>query len=264
MPPHPPCRGPSLTPQGSPHSTPSPARPDQVAAREAAAAERDQSHAYCPSRSSAASGAAASSGATSGASATDAPAAGANDRSPSTPQDLVPLAHAGDDPGEIGLDHAPAHNHLLERGVKGLEVEDQIQLAHVLKQHVERLHEHLDQVQQAQRRLERVRDDDEVQGGVVAVEQGDLVVARVPRVRPAREERRQGEEVARRGRTRRDAAEDLLQQTLLLAQVLVPSTTGSDNEGAGGKHDLGVEFDQTGLAVVVEHQHCVDHVGGVG
>lgn len=120
-----------------------------------------------------------------------------------------------------------------------LEVEDQVQLAHVLKQLVERLHEHLDQVEEAQGRLERVGDDDEVQRCVVAVQQRGRLVpgGGVPGRggRRAGEEWREAvgvlintgrlpswwrranlrEEVAGRCRTIGDEGEDLGQQLLL-------------------------------------------------
>lgn len=50
-----------------------------------------------------------------------------------------------------------------------LEVEDEVQLAHVLEQAVQRLDEDLDQVEQGERRLGGGADDDEVQRRVVAV-----------------------------------------------------------------------------------------------
>lgn len=92
---------------------------------------------------------------------------------PTTP--LGPLRHpplrldALHHPLQPRLDDHAAHNHLVERGVQRLKVEDQIQLAHVLEQAVEGLDEDLDQVEQGERGLGGRADDDEVEGRVVAV-----------------------------------------------------------------------------------------------
>lgn len=53
--------------------------------------------------------------------------------------------------------------------MQALEVEDQIELAHVLEQAVQRLDEDLDQVEQRQGGLGRRADQDEVERGVVSV-----------------------------------------------------------------------------------------------
>ncbi len=78
-------------------------------------------------------------------------------------------AHAVDDALERRLDDDAADNHLGERRVQRLEVEDEVELAHVLEEPVERLDEHLDQVEQRQRRLGRRADENEVQRCVVPV-----------------------------------------------------------------------------------------------
>ena len=49
-------------------------------------------------------------------------------------------------------------------------VEDEVQLAHILEAFVERLHEDLDEVQDAQVALLLVHREDEVERGVVAVD----------------------------------------------------------------------------------------------
>lgn len=108
--------------------------------------------------------------------------------------------------------------------MQGLEVEDEVELAHVLEQLVERLDVDLDEVQQGQRRLGRRRDDDEVQGRVVAVrdERRHVVVRLRGRVRGARrgEEGRQRQEVAGAARAVRHEREDLGDQALLDAGFL--------------------------------------------
>lgn len=87
--------------------------------------------------------------------------------------------NALDDSVELGLDDDAADDHLTQGGMQGLEVEDQIQLAHVLEQAVERLDEDLYQVEQGEGRLGRGADDDEVEGCVVAVgDEGGGVVVR--------------------------------------------------------------------------------------
>ena len=78
----------------------------------------------------------------------------------------------------VCLDDHASHNHFAKRRVQGLEVEDQVQLAHILEQLVQRLDVDLDQVEQRQRRLGRRRYYNEVQSRIVAVgdERGDVVV----------------------------------------------------------------------------------------
>lgn len=65
-------------------------------------------------------------------------------------------------------DHTP-DNHLAQHRVQRLEIENQVQLAHILKQPVQRLDKHLDQIQQRQRRFRRRADQDKVQRRVVSV-----------------------------------------------------------------------------------------------
>jgi len=59
-----------------------------------------------------------------------------------------------------------------------LKIEDQIQLAHILEQSIQRLDIHLYQIDQRQRALGARADDDEVEGRVVAVgdQRGNVVV----------------------------------------------------------------------------------------
>lgn len=134
-------------------------------------------------------------------------------------------AHAGDDALEVGLYNDAADDHLAESGVEGLKVEDEVELADVLKEAVEGLNVDLDEVEQSQGALGRGGDDNEVEGGVVAVgdERGDVVVRLRGRVRGARggEERREREEVAGTVRPVGDEGEYLLDQALLDARVLV-------------------------------------------
>jgi hypothetical protein len=58
------------------------------------------------------------------------------------------------------------------------EVEDEVELAHILKEAVEGLHEDLDEIKEGERRFGRGRNDDEIQGCIVAVgdERGGVVV----------------------------------------------------------------------------------------
>lgn len=131
---------------------------------------------------------------------------------------------AGDDAIHAGLDDDAADDHLAQGGVQGLEVEDEVQLADVLEQLVQRLDVHLDQVQQGQGRLGGRRYDDEVQRRVVAVRhEGRHVVVRLRRRlrRPGcGEQRRQREEVACARRPVRDEREYLRDKTLLDAGFL--------------------------------------------
>jgi len=58
------------------------------------------------------------------------------------------------------------------------EIEDEVELAHILKETVEGLYEDLDEIEEGERRFGRGGDDDEVEGCVVAVgdERGGVVV----------------------------------------------------------------------------------------
>lgn len=130
-----------------------------------------------------------------------------------------------DDPVEVRLYHHAADDHLGQGGVQALKVEDEVQLAHVLEQLVQRLDVHLDQVDQGERRLGGRGDDDEEERRVVPVchERGDVVVLLVAgRVGGSGggEEGRQREEVAGAGWSVGDEGEDLGYEALLYACVL--------------------------------------------
>jgi hypothetical protein len=47
----------------------------------------------------------------------------------------------------------PTHNHLAQHRMQRLEIENQVQFAHVFKQVVQTFHKNVDQVQQRKRRL---------------------------------------------------------------------------------------------------------------
>jgi hypothetical protein len=70
---------------------------------------------------------------------------------------------------ELCLDDDTADYHLSERGMQRFEVEDQVEFADILEKAVERLHKDLDEIEESQWRFCRGADDDEVEGGVVAV-----------------------------------------------------------------------------------------------
>ena len=53
--------------------------------------------------------------------------------------------------------------------MQSLEVEDQVQLTYILKQAIQGLHKHLDEIEEGKRRLGGCGDEDEVEGCVVAV-----------------------------------------------------------------------------------------------
>ncbi|OAQ97517.1 hypothetical protein LLEC1_01948 [Akanthomyces lecanii] len=109
-------------------------------------------------------------------------------------------------------------------GVQRLKVEDEVELADVLKELVERLDVDLDQVDQGERRLGRRRDDDEVERRVVAVrdERGHVVLLPGGAVRRARgrEQRRKRQEVAGARGPVRHEGEDFGNEALLDARVL--------------------------------------------
>lgn len=50
-------------------------------------------------------------------------------------------------------------------------VEDEIELAHILETSVQRLHKHLNQIKNAQFTLAAIYDKNEVQGGVMSVDE---------------------------------------------------------------------------------------------
>ncbi len=87
---------------------------------------------------------------------------------------LVLLLYPGEDLRHVGLQHHSAHDQLVEDEVDLVHVEDEVELAHVLEALVQRLHEHLDEVEDAQLGLGAVHAEDEVEGGVVPVD--ELVV----------------------------------------------------------------------------------------
>jgi hypothetical protein len=136
------------------------------------------------------------------------------------------------DPVEVRLyDHA-TDNHLGQGGVQALKVEDEVQLAHVLEQLVQRLDVDLDEVDQGEGRLGGRRDDDEEERRVVPVrnQRGDVVVLLVARgVGGPRggEEGREGEEVAGAGWPVGDEGEDFGNEALLYAGVLWDCQCGS-------------------------------------
>jgi hypothetical protein len=67
--------------------------------------------------------------------------------------------------------HHPAHDDLVQDVVDLVGVEDEVQLADVLEALVEHLHEHLDQIQDAQLALRLVHRKDKVERRVVPVDQ---------------------------------------------------------------------------------------------
>lgn len=152
-----------------------------------------------------------------------------------------------------------------------LEIKNQIQLAHILKQAVQRLDEHLDQIQQRKRGLGGCADQDEVEGGVVAVgDEGGGVVVGVGGGGRRGEERGEGEEVAGGGGAVGDEGEDFGDEALLDGGVLLVGGVlvggrGGENVGGGGGggggYELGVEFCEARLAGVVEDEDGVDHGG---
>jgi hypothetical protein len=133
--------------------------------------------------------------------------------------------HPRNDPIRARLNHHATDNHLAQRRVQRLEVEDEVKLAHVLEQAVQRLDVNLDDVDEGQRRLGRRRDDDEVQRRVVPVrhERRDVVVRLRGRVRGARggKEGREREEVAGPGRAVGDESENFGDEALLDRGVLL-------------------------------------------
>ena len=99
---------------------------------------------------------------------------------PRRPLRYPPLhPHALDDSLQRRLDDDPSNDDLGEGRVQRLEVEDEVELAHVLEHAVEGLDKDLDQVQQGERGLGGGGDDDEAEGRIVAVgdEGGGVVVA---------------------------------------------------------------------------------------
>lgn len=142
-----------------------------------------------------------------------------------------PLGHGAlcpnsrDDPIKIRFYHHAANDHLRQGGVQALEVEDEVELAHVLEELVQRLDVHLDQVDQGERRLGGRGDDDEEKRRVVPVrhQRGDVVVLLVTRRvggSGGGEEGREGEEVAGPGWAVGDEGEDFGYEALLYAGVL--------------------------------------------
>lgn len=78
------------------------------------------------------------------------------------------------------LNYHAANYHFAQSRMQRLEVEDQVELAYVLKKAVKGLYEDLNQIEQGKRRFGRGGDDDEVKCRIVAVcdERGGVVVWR--------------------------------------------------------------------------------------
>lgn len=83
-----------------------------------------------------------------------------------------------DDVLELCFDDHTTDYHLAQCRVQGLEVEDQVELAHIFEEAIERLDEDLDEVEERERRFGRGADYDEVEGCIVSVghERGGVVV----------------------------------------------------------------------------------------
>lgn len=133
-------------------------------------------------------------------------------------------SYAGHDAVEICFNDNTANNHFRQRCVHRLKVEDEVELADVLEQPVERLDINLDQVDQGERGLGGCRDDDKVECGIVAVsDEGGRVgggVGTAGRARGRCQERRQGQEVAGTRWPVGDEGEDFRDEALLYARVL--------------------------------------------
>lgn len=127
--------------------------------------------------------------------------------------------HALHDLLHIRLNHHPSHNHLAQRRMQRLKVENQIQLADILKQPVQRFDVYLNQIDEGERGLSGGRNDDEIEGGVVTVrnEGGDVVVwfRRGGGGAGGGEEGREGKEVAGALWTVGDEGEDFGDESLL-------------------------------------------------
>lgn len=159
-----------------------------------------------------------------------------------------------------GLEDQAAADHLVEHVVGGLVVEDEVQLAHILKAAVQRLHKDLDEVQDAQLRLTAVDHEAEVERRVVPVDHAHALPAK------QRLGAGPGEEVAHvAGRARGDQPVDLGYDFLLLGHILglVPIASPLT-------HRLLVELDEPRLPGVVDcalawpgrgrtHEHSLNH-----
>ncbi|POR38902.1 Frataxin-like protein, mitochondrial [Tolypocladium paradoxum] len=170
-------------------------------------------------------------------------------------------SYARDDAVQARLDHHSSYNHLRQRSVQRLEVEDEVQLAHVLEKLVQGLDVDLYQVDEGERRLGRRRYYDEVEGRIVAVgdERGHVVLLLGRRVRGARrgEQRRQGQEVAGAGRPVRHEGEDLGYQALLDARFLTPhNEAGLVILAAHGQTKRRVDNAMVGLDEVKQMTNC--------
>lgn len=117
-----------------------------------------------------------------------------------------------------------------------LQMEDQIQLAHILKALVQCLHEHLDKVQDAQLTLRRVYTEHEIESSVVAVHDFPLFVC---------DKGSAVKEVAERVVTSRYQMEGFSNYLLLLST-----------------REVFKEFYKTRLTEIVENDYRFDHFTG--
>mmetsp|Transcript_25124 Transcript_25124/g.78850 ORF Transcript_25124/g.78850 Transcript_25124/m.78850 type:complete len:282 (-) Transcript_25124:168-1013(-) len=137
---------------------------------------------------------------------------------------------------DVRLQHHAPHDDLVEHVVHAVRVEDEVQLADVLEALVERLDEDLDEVEDAEVALLLVHGEDEVERRVVPVDELHVVA---PLGDAALEV------VAEAVRPLPHLLEDAPDHILLLLHA---------------RHVL-VELDQPRLAVVVHHDHRLDHGG---
>lgn len=129
--------------------------------------------------------------------------------------------HALDNLLSPRLDHHPAHDHLTQHSMQRLEIEDQIQFAHVFEQVIQAFDEDVDQIEESERRFCGGRDDDEVERCVVAVcYEGGRIVGFGDLRGGGSEKRRERQEVAAAAWAGGDEGEDLGDEALLDGGVL--------------------------------------------
>ena len=88
---------------------------------------------------------------------------------------LVLLLYPRENLSHVGLQHHAAHDQLVEDEMHFVHVEDQVQLADVFEAFVERLHEDLNEVEDAEFGLGRVDAEDKVERRVVSVDELEVV-----------------------------------------------------------------------------------------
>merc|ERR1711941_195825 len=145
---------------------------------------------------------------------------------------LVLIVHSTRDEGQVGLQDHAAHHQLVEDVMHLVSVEDEVELAHVLERFVERFNEDVNEIEDAQLAFRRVHAKDEVERGVVSVDELGVAAPLIPSLH----------EIAHEVRPLRHQVEALSDQLLLLIDAMIVE-----------------KLTQSRLAMVVDDEDSINH-----